>query len=285
MKSVIASLVAVAGMSVAANAVVNTSIVMQVSTNGTTWSNNVNVNPGSQVYIRTLVSYTGLASPVGLASFVFQPTVSNATAGDSVLPFINGGVGSNTSTPLGVLTGSQLTDTTSFGRVSPWGRSATSSTSALHGFFHVNPNGDGINYIRIAQLQVTSWIGGTGNTTGGSGVPISQLSDVGRTTDDPAFNGTLQNIYAFKFGLQLDSATTPPSAPRVMTVDAPAGGFGNRNSTTGDREIYWFTSTAEATGSTRGTALVTPATITVVPTPASLALLGLGGLVVGRRRR
>jgi uncharacterized protein (TIGR03382 family) len=282
MKSVIASLVAVAGMSVAANAVVNTSLVFQVSTNGTTWSNHVDVAPGTEVLVRTLVSYTGLASPVGLASFVFQPTVSNAHAGDSIMPFINGGVGSNTSTPLGVLDQpSQLSDLTSFGRVSPWGRSATSSTSAIHGFFHTNPNNDGVDYLRIAQLQVTSWIGGAGNTTGGSGVPISQLSDVGRTTADPAFNGQLQNINVFKFGVQLD-ATTPV---RTLTVDAPAGGFGNRNSTTGDREIYWFTTTAEATGSTRGTAAVTTATITVIPTPASLALLGLGGLAIGRRRR
>jgi uncharacterized protein (TIGR03382 family) len=284
MKKVIASLVAVAGMSAAANAIVNTSLVMQVSTNGTTWSSHVDVAPGTEVLVRTLVSYTGLASPVGLASFVFQPTVSNANATDSIMPFINGGVGSNTSSPLGVLDQpGQLTDMTSFGRVSPWGRSATSSTSAIHGFFHANPNSDGINYLRIAQLQVTSWIGGTGNTTGGSGIPISQLSDVGRTTADPAFNGSLQNVNVFKFGVQLDGTTVG----RTLTVDAPAAGFGNRNTANGDREIYWFNTTAEATGSVRGTAAVTDATITVVPipTPASLALLGLGGLAIGRRRR
>jgi hypothetical protein len=288
MKSVIASLVAVAGMSAAANAVVNTSIVQQVSLNGSTWSNVVNVPVGASapattnVYFRTLVSYTGAGSPVGLASFVYQPTMSNALATDTFLPFINGGVGSNTSTPLGVIEGAQLTDQTSFGRVSPWGRSSTSSTSAIHGFFHTNPNGDNINYLRIAQLQVTSWIGGAGNTTGGSGVPISQLSDVGRTSSDPAFNGSLQNVYVFKWGVTLDTHAARPSP---MTVDAPAAGFGNRNSTTGDREIYWFTTTAEATGSTRGTAVVTPGIVNFVPSPASLALLGLGGLAVGRRRR
>jgi len=286
MKKVIASLVALAGMSAAAQAVVNTSVVFQVSTNGTSWSSNVTVAPGSTVLVRTLVSYTGASTPAGLASLVFQPTVSNATANDSILPFIAGGQGSNTSTPVGVLDASQLSDTTSFGRVSPWGRSATSSSSAIHGFFHTNPNGDGINYLRIAQLQTSNWIGGAGNTSGGSGVPISQLSDVGRTSIDPAFNSSLQNINVFKFGIHLDSATTPPSAPRVLTVDAPLAGFGNRNTTTGDREIYWFTTTSEATGGTRGTTTVGQATITVlVPTPSSLALLGLGGLAIGRRRR
>jgi hypothetical protein len=294
MKSVIASLVAVAGLSVAANAVVNTSIVQQVSLNGTTWSSSIQVPAGAgaplttNVFFRTLVSFTGTSTPAGLASFVYQPTMDHAVATDLMLPFFNGGMGGNTSTPVGVLSAAQGTDTTSFGRLSPWGRTALSSTSALHGFFHVNPNGDGINFLRIAQLQVTSWIGGAGNTTGGSGVPISQLSDVGRTTNDPAFNTSLANVFVFKWGVTLDTslASRIPN-DQNMSVDAPLAGFGNRNTANGDREIYWFTNTAEATGGTRGTPLVTTGLVdfVAVPTPASLALLGLGGLAVGRRRR
>jgi hypothetical protein len=280
MKTVIASLIALAGLSVAANGVVNTSIVFQTSANGTDWFGGTHdYNAGTQVMVRALVTYTGTGTPFGLASFVFQPTVSNAVAVDTVSPFINSGVGSNTSTPLGVLSGAQGNDTTSFGRLSPWGRSATASSSAIRGFFHTNPNGDGINYLRIAQAQVTSWIGGTGNTTGGSGVNIAQLSNVGRTTSDPAFNGSLSNIYVFKFGI-----TPDPSLPRgLMVIDAPLGGFGNRNTATGDREIYWWGDMNEASGSIRGTATVTTATI-FLPAPASLALLGLGGLAMRRRR-
>jgi hypothetical protein len=270
--------------------VVNTSIVFQVSTDGTNWFSQVDVPvgvaapPTANVFFRALVSYTGTASPVGLASFVFQPTMSNALATDTMLPFINGGAGSNTSTPIGVIDGAQLTDTTSFGRTSPWGRSALSSTSALHGFFHTNPNGDGINYLRIAQLQVTSWIGGTGNTTGGSGVPIAQLSDVGRTTSDPPFNPFTTNIYVFKWGVVLNT-TDVSRVGHDMIVDAPLAGFGNRNSSTGDREVYWWANTSEATGSIRGTANITAARVFLAPSPASLALLGLGGLAAGRRRR
>jgi MYXO-CTERM domain-containing protein len=284
MKSVIASLVAVAGMSVAANAVVNTNITWQTSANGTDWAGGLrSYAPGTQVMARALVTYTGTGTPFGLASFVFQPTVSNFTAADTVSAFINGGVGSNTSTPPGVLIGSaQANDTTSFGRLSPWGRSATSSTSAIRGFFHTNPNGDGINYLRIAQSQVTSWIGGGGNTTGGSGVNIAQLSNVGRTTSDPAFEPGLTNVYVFKFGFTLDPAnSTRPD----LVIDAPLAGFGNRNTASGDREVYWWADMNEASGSNRGTALVTTAQVHVTPTPASLALLGLGGLAVGRRRR
>jgi uncharacterized protein (TIGR03382 family) len=283
MKKVIASIVAVAGLSVAANAAVNSRVDVQVSLDGASWSNNVNILPGAgtqPVYVRTLVSYTGTAAPLGLASVGFQPTVSNWTGADTLSPFINGGAGGNTTTPLGVLTGSQLTDTTSFGRVSPFGRSALSSTSALKGFVHANPDGTGNTYLRIAQTQVTSWIGGTGNTSGNSGVAIAQLSDNGRTASDPAFNPSLQNVMVFKFGVTVDKTNA-----RVLAIDIPAASFGNRDAVTGDREVYWFASMTEASGSIKGTALVLPATITIIPTPASLALLGMGGLAVSRRRR
>jgi hypothetical protein len=279
MKKMVASLVAVAGLSVAAHAVDNTSIVWQGSVDGINWSSNsITVAPDSVVQVRALVSYTGTATPVGLASFVFQPTVSNWGAGDALLPFVNGGQGGNTSSPLGVVPA----DGPGYGRVVPWGRSALSATSFLRGHTHTAGSGGAPagSWLRIAQNQVTAWIGGTGNTTGGSGVPISQLSEVGRTTADPAFNSQLQGIVVFRMGLDLGADPNHPN----LVVDSPVAGFGNRNSTTGEREVYWFASTTEATGSIRGTAVVTPLTI-AVPTPASLALLGLGGLAAARRRR
>jgi len=283
MKKVIASLVAVAGLSAAASAQVNTTIQWQASTNPSSgFTNNLTVSPGTTVYARALVTYTGSSPVQALASFVFQPTISNWEATDTLLPFINGGVGSNTSTPPGVISGAQITDTTSFGRLSPWGRSATSSTSFLRGFVHVNPDGSGQTYLRIAQAQVTSWIGGTGNTSGGSGVPISQLSNVGRVGTDPALNTQTTNIYVFKMGFTLTNDTVV----RNLVIDSPLAGFGNFNSTNQQREVYWYGDVnSEATGQTRGTATVNTATIHVIPTPASLALLGLGGLAVGRRRR
>jgi hypothetical protein len=283
MKKVIASLVAVAGMSVAANAQVNTNVAWQVSANGIDgWTaGTLNVNPGSTVYARALVSYSGTAAPLGLASLVFQPTVSNWSAADTLGAFVNGGQGGNTSTPVGVVT--DPNSTTSFGRLSPWGRTALSVTSFLRGHVHTAGSGQAPagTWLRIAQNQITSWIDGTGNTTGGNGVPISQLNDVGRTAADPAFNGSLQNIVVFKMALTLSGVASRPD----LVVDSPAGGFGNRNATTGAREVYWFASMSETTGSIRGTANVTTATIHVVPAPASMALLGLGGLAVARRRR
>jgi hypothetical protein len=253
----------------------------------TNWSSSVTANPGQTVYSRALVSYTGTASPIGLASLIFQPTVSNwddTPPADMLLPFVNNGQGSNTSTPPGVVTNPN--DPTQFGRVSPFGRSSTSSSSALRGFVQTGP-GPTTNpvpagpWLRFAQSQVTAWIGGTGNTTGGSGVPIAQLSNVGRGTADPAFLAQTQDVQVFKFGVQLGDLTG-----RTMVIDSPTAGFGNLNTATGDREVYWYLTLTEATGQERGTAVVNPASIIVpVPTPASVALLGLAGLVATRRRR
>jgi uncharacterized protein (TIGR03382 family) len=274
MKSVIASLVAVAGIAVAANADVNTRIDMLVSADGTNFAPEVTVAPGAVVQVLVSVSYTGTASPLGLASFVFQPTVSNFGAGAG-LAFANGGAGSNTSTPLGVIADSSG----NYGRISPWGRTAMTTSTAITNFNNNSVGQPAGSFLRIAQRQVTAWIGGPGNTTGGSGVNIAQLANVGRTASDPAFNPALQSVHVFRFGFTVDAAATLD-----MSVDAPAGGFGNRNSTTGDREIYWWADLNEASGSIRGTALVIPGTVHV-PSPASLALLGLGGLAIGRRRR
>src|SRR5262249_46288709 len=137
------------------------------------------------VYVRCRVSYTGAESPLGLGSLVFQPTVSRWAVSDALSAFVSGGPtsaafpsgvpggGGNTTTPPGVITNEA--DPTQFGRVSPWGRySLTSNTSIDHsltGFVHAGGDGGAPpgRWLRIAQHQVTSWIGGTGNTSGGSG--------------------------------------------------------------------------------------------------------------------
>jgi uncharacterized protein (TIGR03382 family) len=275
MKSVIASLVAVAGIAVAASADVNTRIDMLVSSDGSAFSPEITVAPGSHVQVLVSVTYTGTAAPIGLGSFVFQPTVSNYVAGSSADGYVNGGAGSNTSTPVGTISDSAG----QYGRISPWARTALGTSQAISNFNNNSVGQPAGSWLRIAQRQVTAWFGGAGNTSGGSGVPIAQLSNVGRTTADPAFVGSLTDVHVFRFGF-----TVSAGALLDMVVDAPLEGFGNRDSTTGNREVYWFDNMNENTGSIRGTAVVVPG-IVHVPTPASLALLGLGGLAMGRRRR
>jgi hypothetical protein len=273
---VLASLAVVHG----AGAEVNTRIRWEVSANGIDWGGGIVLRQTGATYqVRAVVSYIGTEATVGLASFVFQPTVSNWSQGDILLPFVNGGQGGNTSTPVGVVP----VDGPGYGRVVPWGRTALSATSFLRG--HTHPGGAGGapagSWLRIAQNQVTAWIGGIGNTTGGSGVPISQLSSVGRSSADPAFNDQLQNIVVFRMGIDLSDS---PTNFDPIVIDSPIEGFGNRNAATGEREVYWFASMTEATGSIRGTAIVEPVSL-VLQTPASMFMVGAGGLVVSRRRR
>jgi uncharacterized protein (TIGR03382 family) len=283
MKSVIASLVAVAGIAAAASAEVNTLVDFKVSLDGVNFFDTVNATPGQTVQVRLAVTYVGTGNALGFASLVCQPTVSNwdnAGAADALTPFVNNGVGGNTTTPSGVISDSP----DQYGRISPFGRTAITST-ANRLFGHVHSAGSGGapagTWLRIAQAQVTSWVGGAGNTTGGSGVNLAQLANVGRTASDPAFNSSILAVSLFRFGIVISSDA---GQDRTLTIDAPLAGFGNRSTATGERECYWWGDLNASSGDVRGVAVIDGATI-VVPTPATLALLGLGGLVVGRRRR
>lgn len=279
MKNVIASIVAVAGLSVAASAA--TTVNMLVSTDGTNFSNSVNLSGGGVQTVQVLVSVsTNTAGALGMGSMIFQPTVSNWTASDALVPFTTA-FGSNTSTPSGVVSDAAG----QYGRISPFGAVSNTSAQRLFGHVHLNGSGGapaGQSFLRIAQAQVTSWVGGTGNTSGGSGVNIKQLNNIGRTASDPAFNTTISNVHVFRFAIQVDTAAA--RGANFLTVDAPLAGFGNLNTNTGNREVYWYADMNETAGSIRELPTIVAGTINI-PTPGALALLGLGGLTVARRRR
>jgi uncharacterized protein (TIGR03382 family) len=317
MKNVIVSLIAVAGMSVAANAQL---MKMLVSTDGVNFSNQVNAVSGQTVQVLVTASYTGTSNAIaGFGSANFQPTVSNWHAADTLLPLRQGGntlpVGGG-----GMIQPQFYVGTTAgsgspvhaayvpgtYGRVNPMGRTFLGATDQLlTGFVHVDPAGPGSGtFLRIAQASNTNWIGGAGNTSGGSGVNCAQLYSVGRTTDDPDFWGNheltfdpaggwdvgvriaaldvrRQNVELFRFAFTLDGT----AGARDMTVDAPLAG--QQFDAASQSRYMGFYNNASNTGP----GFLTPVTVQTglihvnVPTPASLALLGLGGLVVGRRRR
>ena len=276
MKSVIVSLVAIAGMSLGAHAEVNTRIELLLSVNGGPFSANIfSPSPGDHVEVLVRATYIGSAAPIGFASANFQITAQNFTTADTMDAFASGGFGSNFSSPLGVVADAPG----QYGRISPWGRTNLSSANAITAFNNNSGGQPAGSWLRIAQKQITAWIGGPGNTTGNSGINLAQLSNVGRTTSDPAFNPSL-SVNLFRFGFTMAGSISA----REMVFDIPLDGFGNRNSVTGEREVYWFANMNEGTGSITGTAVVIPAR-TFLPTPASLVVLGLGGLAIGRRRR
>jgi hypothetical protein len=312
MKCAIAVLVAVAGFSVAADGQV---MRMLVSSDGVNFSNQVQVFPGVGATVQVLVtmSYTGLPDAVaGFGSANFQPTVSNWHSTDTLLPLRQGGNtspadgsgviqpqfyvgsthGNGTPVSAGYVSGT-------YGRVNPMGRTVLAGSGALTGFVHVNPDGSGTTYLRIAQASNTTWIGNAGNTSGGSGVNYSQIYVVGRTTSDPDFWGNrevtiggppgrdpaldyrLQNVELFRFSFTLDHTLVD----RYMVIDAPLGGQQRNN--TGVRYVGYYSDASQAlpgtqVGVTVQTALVQ---VIVIPSPVTLIGLGLGGLVVGRRGR
>jgi hypothetical protein len=236
------------------------------------WQSSLLVTAGESIDVRVRLSYLGTQSPLGLGSLIFQPTVSNwsSATGDVLSPFLN--TGGNTTVPSGVVTDAPG----QYGRLSPWGRSAVPTSTPLIG--HLNSNA-GTDYLRIAPSNFTSWIGQGNNTTGVGGIICAQLTDIGRTAQDPVFESNLQNIVVFKFNIVVGSTEL-----RNMVFDTPLNGFGNRDSATDLRYGHWVGSMSEPTGSIREQAFAVPASIFVVPAPSSLALLGLAALSMRRRR-
>lgn len=290
MKNVI-GLIAVAGLAAAASADDVARLRYETSVNGGTWTAGANTAlPGQRVEVRAVVSYIGAGTTSGLCQIVFQPTAAGWTAGDVLRtnavvglagagyqPTGIGPFGSGITTPQG-----QVADAPGvYGRISPWGTAnATTSATFLRGHSHTV---NGVSYLRIAQNQVTNWFGAgstANNVNGGGGVSIAQGALGGRPTTFPAPVFTDQDLVVFKFGFDLSA----DPADRSITIDTPANGIGS-SGTPLSQNVLFFANAFETTGSIRGSAVVESATVRIVPAPASLALMGLGGLMVARRRR
>jgi hypothetical protein len=294
MKNVIGSLVAVAGLAVAANA--QSRLDLQVSTDGVNWSNSAEISlAGSAtgtVLMRALISWTGdvgpTAGPVGFASLTWQPVFGNVRPGvDSVQPFAN--QGNNTNGGSVILDGTPLDGP--FGRVSPWGSTGPSGTASYQAIAHSGGSGGAPpgNFLRIARNDVTRWMG-TGPTSGatavnnfnGAGGVACVQKAVPTPGVDPDRVDSLTNNVIWQIALTVGGVAQ--GASHDISVQAPTDGM-SRNTVTGNREASWFRGPGDNAGAVKGTVAVNDAVIHITPAPGALALLGLGGLVAGRRRR
>lgn len=294
MKNVISSVVAVAGLAALA-AAGTTRLDLQVSLDGLMWTDSVTVNADdastARVLTRALISYIpadGEAAPIGFASLTWQPVFSNVRVGlDSVAPFAN--QGNNTNGGANPSGDADLTNGP-YGRLIPFAGTgpSTSQSYAVHTHTAGSGGAPAGTYFRIARNDITRWMG-TGATTGvaavnnfnGSGGVATVQKLAGRNSLDPAISYDVTPVIAI-FGLNVRGVGAGLS--HIIGVEAPTLGM-SRNGTTGLREAAWMRDLADSSGAIKGVVEVDGAEIRVIPAPGSLALLGLGGLVIGRRRR
>lgn len=257
--------------------------------------------PGDRFEVRAVVSYIGTSSVHGLGQIIFQPIITNWTAGDSLItqdidgagPSTLQGIGpmgSNTSSPPGYVNDQPG----SYGRISPFAGANTTTSTFYRGHVHVNPDGSGGTYLRIARNDVTNWLGvgpssGAGavnNTNGGGGITVAQGTiGAGRPTTFPPQNNNLQNIVVFKFSFQLSAATADRP---IMQISTPSSGIGRSTaaSSYGQPDTRWYSAADQTSpGLYRSDVEVIPATLFVVPSPSGALVLAGASCLARRRRR
>ncbi|MFZ4574989.1 MAG: hypothetical protein ACOYN0_11365 [Phycisphaerales bacterium] len=269
MKKVLVSLMVVAGMAVAANAQVSQRSQFEIELSkdrGVTWSNTMTFNPVTEagpVFARVTVTYVanGGPTPLFFNGGRFQPTGAgwNQAGGDTALA-IN---------PTGRVVADLNANPPVLGRVF-----GATTVSAVIG--HQYAFG-GTNYLRFAETAATNHPGqgsGTNNVTGGAGINTSN------NTLSPQLGISDLNLFVWGMNFTRQSGEISFSIPQegFRTSGATANPANTRSAT-------WVTNTSPFTTVEAPTLDTIGATLTFVPAPSAAALLGLGGLVVGRRRR
>jgi len=267
MKKVLGSIL-VAGLALSANAQVSqrSQFAVQLSTDGVTWTDSLSVNPAlnGRVYGRVVASWVGngASDPLFLNGCRFQPTGSgwSTAGGDSVMAF-----NATTKVTANYTAGSEV-----LGRV--FGATTVSAITAHQYSFN------GQNYLRFAETAATNHPGQgatNNNINGASGINCSN------NTLSPQLG--IANVALFTWGMNFSSTRTGS-----MSFSIPQEAFRTSGATAtppNTRSATWVTSTSPFTTVEAPTLETIGASLSFVPAPSAAALLGLGGLVAGRRRR
>jgi hypothetical protein len=312
MKNVIVSMVALAGIASVASAQIGTNdgrLVFQ-TWNGSAWSSSVlDAAPGQTVQFRAVVSYAGNNTSVfALGGITYQPTFSNADntgAGatvDTLGSYRNGG-NQGSAIAGSMLSAAEGNDgnalASGYGRVVFGGTAAnTASQNTVTNFRHGGgaavagaPAG---SWLRVAGSSVTNWplaaLPTAADATATNLNNINRGVQAGQQAQTNPVTGLantfhvagFQNVVIFRGAITLSTDTDV----RTLVLSSAAGSLqrvGATNNADDNRFMTWQTNNF---GSTIQTGVVTTdASIRIIPTPATAALLGLGGLVAARRRR
>jgi hypothetical protein len=253
MKNLVAVL-AVAGLAAAASAqpfAGQGRVSFQVATSlSGPWTANVSVTPGTPVYVRQVNSWESTAGVFGWAATTLEEISFNgANASDGFT------VAERPQTDIANRTNQDITPGSGFslwkkqGTLAAWNVFNTPTGRKLDN--NVNPETTG----RVVTGQSTFAI---------PGVPWQGFE---------AANGVVGFLYRFTAG---DAGRTIDITARFFRSGTPAP--------TGNQFVVYINEAGSNTKFTTDASIV-DASVTIVPAPGALALLGLGGLVAGRRRR
>lgn len=307
MKTVV-SLLAVAGLAAAASAQTYesgaASVIFEVW-NGSTWTNSVDVAPGATVEWRARVQYTGTRTDLnGMGEMWWQATFQGAdntgAGGSADQVSVGQGVPSGNSSGGMVseadgLNGAALS---SYGRVLPFGLAATNAASSnVTTVFRHSAGANGApagEWIRVAGSGSSTWAPSLADTAASTTTANTQLllrgiqSNQTAEASSVAIHSESLSPVVFR-GSFTASDDTSLRTVTVGTDERFLRRVGGNTSNDNRRYIAWQTSQGDTgTGATGHRTFANGffgANINIVPTPASIALMGLGGLVAARRRR
>ena len=248
MKNVLA-LAVVAGL--ASSAFATSTVTIQTSVNGLPFAGGTqDANPGDVVRVRFVAS-TNLSTAVGLSGFAFYAFADN-WSNSSLAAWSTPGA---STTVLGAGVQDLVNGN---GRFAPFALAASASlpTSSLSA-----------NTLSILGTSTAS--GAVGATVVGQLSPTVPL--VGPNTRFNTQNPVSVFQYTFTVGTGYSNNELIPLRATVPNVTSA--------------QIKWFNNLLGSSSTNEGVPTIENGAIRVVPTPGALALLGLGGLVAGRRRR
>jgi hypothetical protein len=310
MKYALLSIAAIAGLSTTTLAdppmlPVGANLRFEVALPGGAWSDFVQVAPGQRVEWRAVLNYTGSVPAAALGRIFFQPTFSNVdnygSRVDSVGFWRNGGISGQANSTLaagllGVTEGNLSASLGSgYGRVR-YGFTSRSTAPGNSGALTIHRHSGGSagapagDYLRIAGANATSWMNPLYPGYDHQQILWGVVSDNSYASSTWFTAGTT-NIVLFRQAFIPAAELSVFS--RTVTLSADAYGLQRAGGSVSSDDTRFMTWAAPGEGGSTATIRVgvsfTPARIRIpaslIPSPGSAALFGIGTLLVGRRRR